>query len=256
MNREKVEFLNGTGETLAGLLELPESPATFALFAHCFSCSKDIAAASRISRSLAARNVATLRFDFTGLGNSDGDFANTNFSSNVEDLVSAADYLRANYQAPALLIGHSLGGTAVLIGAEHIPESKAVITIGSPSNAAQVKHNFSAHEAEIIEKGFSEVKLAGRTFTIKRQFLEDIEQYDKENHVASLGKALLIFHSPVDTIVSIDEAAKIYRHAKHPKSFISLDRADHLLTQKEDAEYVASIIAAWAQKYIGKIDNT
>ena len=250
LQKKKIEFPNNSGEMLAGLLELPEAPAAFALFAHCFTRSKDIAAASRISRSLAAQGVATLRFDFTGRGNSDGDFANTNFSSNVEDLVSAADYLRQGYMAPAIWIGHSLGGIAVMIGAEHIQESKAVITIASPSNANHVRENFSVHEAEIIDKGFTEVTLAGRTFIIKRQFLEDIEQYDRANHVATLGKALLIFHSPADTIVPIGEAALIYRHAKHPKSFISLDQADHLLSKKEDAEYVASIIAAWVQKYI------
>lgn len=253
LQRQRIEFPNNSGEKLAGLLELPESPTAFALFAHCFTCSKDIAAASRISRSLAVQGVASLRFDFTGLGNSDGDFANTNFSSNVEDLVCAADYLRQEFLAPAILIGHSLGGTAAMIGAEHIPESKAVITIGSPSNANHVRHIFSVHETEIIDKGYTEVKLAGRTFTIKRQFLKDIEQYDQANHVARLGKALLIFHSPMDTIVPIDEAARIYRHAKHPKSFISLDQADHLLTKKEDAEYVASIIAAWVQKYITSV---
>jgi alpha/beta superfamily hydrolase len=248
--RKKVEFKNTSGETLFGLLEIPEQPLSYAVFAHCFTCSKDIAAASRISRTLANKGVAVLRFDFTGLGNSDGDFSNTNFSSNVQDLVKAADFMRDNYQAPAIFIGHSLGGSAVLVAGLEVPELKAIVTIGAPATASHVKHNFAVHEKEILQKGLAEVNLAGRKFTIKDQFLKDIEQYQKSNHVANLRKALLVMHSPTDETVSIDEAAKIYGSAKHPKSFISLDKADHLLTQKEDSEYAAGLIAAWVGKYI------
>ena len=248
--REKIEFKNNSGETLFGLLEMPEEPVGYAVFAHCFTCSKDIAAASRISRALSNKGIAVLRFDFTGLGNSDGDFSNTNFSSNVQDLVNAAEFMCENYHAPGIFIGHSLGGAAVLVAALNIPDLKAVVTIGAPATASHVKHNFAVHEDEILQKGVAEVNLAGRKFTIKEQFLKDIDQYDRSNHVANLRKALLVMHSPVDETVSINEAAKIYGSAKHPKSFISLDKADHLLTRKEGSEYVASLIAAWVEKYI------
>lgn len=250
IKRDKVEFKNSLGETLLGLMEMPERPVGHAIFAHCFTCSKDIAAASRISRALSNKGIAVLRFDFTGLGNSDGDFSNTNFSSNVQDLVSAADFMRENYVAPGIFIGHSLGGAAVLVAALKIPELKAVVTIGAPATAAHVKRNFVVHETEILEKGLAEVNLAGRKFTIKEQFLKDIDKYDRSHHIADLDKALLVMHSPVDETVSINEAAKIYSNAKHPKSFISLDKADHLLTRREDSEYVAALIAAWVGKYI------
>ncbi|KAA3614115.1 MAG: alpha/beta fold hydrolase [Calditrichaeota bacterium] len=249
-SRSRVEFKNNSGETLYGLFEEPEQAVGYAIFAHCFTCSKDIAAASRISRALSNKGIAVLRFDFTGLGNSDGDFSNTNFSSNVEDLESAASFMRSNYQAPGILIGHSLGGAAVLVAAMEIPEVKAVVTIGAPATASHVKHNFAVHEADILEKGLAEVTLAGRKFTIKEQFLKDIDQYDRSNYLAKMRKALLVMHSPIDETVSINEAAKIYTNAKHPKSFISLDKADHLLTRKEDSEYVAGLISAWVEKYI------
>ena len=248
--RKKIEFQNNLGETLYGLLEKPDQTVGFAVFAHCFTCSKDIAAASRISRALSKKNIAVLRFDFTGLGNSDGDFSNTNFSSNVQDLVCAANYLKENYSAPSILIGHSLGGAAVLVPSQFIPEAKAVVTIGAPASAAHVKHNFGVHEDEILQKGKAEVNLVGRKFTIKKQFLEDLENYRALNHIADMHKAVLIMHSPTDAIVSIDEAAKIYTQARHPKSFISLDKADHLLTKKVDSEYVASLISAWVERYI------
>jgi len=248
--RKKAQFLNREGETLAGLLETPESPHAYALFAHCFTCSKDIAAASRISRALAGRGIATLRFDFTGLGNSDGDFANTNFSSNVADLVAAADYLRSEYQAPGMLIGHSLGGAAVLAAAGQIAEAKAVVTIGAPSDPGHVAHLFADHMDDIHGEGSAEVHLGGRRFHIKKQFLDDISSTSLEGHVAQLKKALLIFHAPFDDTVSIDEAGRIYARAKHPKSFISLDNADHLLTKKADSEYVAATIGAWVGRYL------
>jgi len=247
--REKVEFISGEN-TLSGLLESPETETKFyALFAHCFTCGKDIAAASRISRALVNKGIAVLRFDFTGLGNSDGDFANSNFSSNIKDLIAAAEFLRANYQAPKLLIGHSLGGAAVLGVAQHVTEATAVVTLGAPSDASHVAHNFSVHLDKIEEKGKAEVNLAGRKFTIEKQFLDDIKKYDT-SHISQLRKALLVMHSPIDSTVKIAEAEKIYQAALHPKSFVSLDNADHLLTSSQDAEYAAGIIAAWSSRYI------
>ena len=250
MNRIKLEFDNAAGDKLAGLLELPDQATSFALFAHCFTCGKDIAAASRISRALAAQGIAVLRFDFTGLGNSDGDFANTNFSSNVEDLLQAAKALERAYRAPEILIGHSLGGAAVLSAASRLDSVRAVVTIGAPASASHVAHLFAGQAEQIVEQGEAAVKLGNREFTIKRQFLEDIEQHGTTEQIRDLGAALLVFHSPLDKIVSIDEAARIYQAARHPKSFISLDRADHLLSKPVDAEYVAETIAAWAGRYL------
>ena len=250
--RQKVEFKSGTN-TLSGLLETPESEIKFyTLFAHCFTCGKDVAAASRISRALTAKGIAVLRFDFTGLGNSDGDFANTNFSSNIKDLIAAADFLRSEYQAPKLLIGHSLGGAAVLGVSQHVAESKAIVTIGAPSDAAHVAHNFSAHIPDIEEKGEAEVSLAGRKFKIQKQFLDDINQFGTQ-HISRLKKALLVMHSPIDATVNIQEAEKIYQAALHPKSFVSLDNADHLLSNRQDSEYAADVIASWASRYV--MDN-
>lgn len=252
--REKVEFISGEHK-LSGLLESPESEVKFyALFAHCFTCGKDIAAASRISRALVSKGIAVLRFDFTGLGNSDGDFANSNFSSNIQDLIAAADFLRTQYQAPRLLIGHSLGGAAVLGVAQHVEEVMAVVTIGAPSDAAHVAHNFALQLDDIEQNGKAEVNLAGRVFTIEKQFLDDIKRYDT-SHIGQLRKALLVMHSPIDNTVKIAEAEKIYQAALHPKSFVSLDDADHLLTNKRDAEYAADVIAAWAGRYIDARTN-
>ncbi|MCL6268773.1 alpha/beta fold hydrolase [Sansalvadorimonas sp. 2012CJ34-2] len=246
--RTKVQF-ESHGHNLAGLLETPDSQVrSYALFAHCFTCGKDMAAASRIARALTQHGIAVLRFDFTGLGNSDGDFANTNFSSNIQDLLAAAEYLRSKYQAPTLLIGHSLGGAAVLGVAEKVPEARAVVTIGAPHHAEHVAHNFTTSRNEIEQKGEAQVDLAGRKFVIKKQFLEDIENQQRD--IRNMKKALLVMHSPIDTTVEISEAEKIYKEARHPKSFICLDSADHLLTRKEDAEYAASLIASWAERYI------
>lgn len=248
---EKVSFPGALGETLAARLDLPDGPPrAYALWAHCFSCTKDVFAASRVARSLTENGIAVLRFDFTGLGASEGDFANTNFSSNVGDLVAAADWMRDNLEAPAMLLGHSLGGAAVLVAAAKVPEAKAVITIGAPADVAHVAHNFQNSIEEIEAKGEAEVLLVGRPFRIKKQFLDDIRAQNVEAAVAGLKKALLIFHSPVDATVGIDNAAAIYGAAKHPKSFVSLDDADHLLSRKEDAEYVAGVIAAWARRYV------
>ncbi|MDZ7839811.1 MAG: bifunctional alpha/beta hydrolase/OsmC family protein [Gammaproteobacteria bacterium] len=252
MSRQKLEFPNESGEILAGALELPDrgEPAAFALFAHCFTCGKDIAAASRIARALTDHGIAVLRFDFTGLGNSDGDFSNTNFSSNVADLVAAANFLRDHYRAPALLIGHSLGGAAVLAAAHQLPETKAVATISAPATARHVAHLFSDSTNIIKSEGSAKVSLGQRQFTIKSQLIDDLERFTDTAHIGRLRRPLLIFHSPLDNLVSIDEAAKIYAAAKHPKSFISLDQADHLLSNKQDSRYVAETLAAWAGRYV------
>lgn len=253
MRKIKFEFDNADGETLAGLLEMPDAPAEvfgYALFAHCFTCGKDIAAASRISRALAARGIGVLRFDFTGLGSSDGDFANTNFSSNIDDLVQAAQALQEQHQAPQILIGHSLGGAAVLAAAARLDSVRAVVTIAAPATAQHVSHLFRDASAAIREKGEARVALGAREFSIKLQFLDDIDRYTDTSQIRELDAALLILHSPLDGIVPIDEAARIYQAARHPKSFISLDRADHLLSDAADAEYVGTTIAAWASRYL------
>jgi putative redox protein len=247
--RRKVEF-ESNGITLSGALETPESdPRCYALFAHCFTCGKDVAAASRISRALTQAGIAVLRFDFTGLGNSDGDFSNTNFSSNLQDLLAAVDYLRDNHEAPQLLIGHSLGGTAVLAMAKDVAEAKAVATIGAPHGAEHVVHNFAASIESIKADGESEVTLGGRQFHIKKQFIDDLEQ-QQPGDLGKLRKALLVLHAPLDDTVSIEQAEKIYREARHPKSFISLDDADHLLSRKSDSESAAATIASWASRYL------
>lgn len=248
--RKKLIFPGQDGISLAGLLETPDAePISTVLFAHCFTCGKDIAAASRIARALVARGHQVLRFDFTGLGSSDGDFANTSFSSNVGDLLAAADFLREQENAPGLLIGHSLGGTAVLNAAHHIPECRGVVTIGSPADAQHVSKQFACDIEKIEEQGEAEVLLAGRKFTIRKQFIDDIRQTDTD-HIKNLKPALLVMHSPVDTVVDITQAERIYRAAKHPKSFISLGDADHLLSKATDAEYVSSVVAAWCSRFV------
>jgi len=253
--RQKIEFPGSCGTALAGLLETPDAPPlATALIAHCFTCGKDIAAASRIARSLVKSGYAVMRFDFTGLGNSDGDFANTNFSSNVQDLIAAADYLREQNLAPSILIGHSLGGTAVLNAAAAIPESRGIVTIGSPADAQHVSHQFACDIDTINEQGEAQVNLAGRKFTIKKQFLDDINNTSVEG-IARMKKALLVLHSPVDETVSVKEAERIYKAAHHPKSFISLDNANHLLTRAQDAEYVASVISSWSSRFIDSEDK-
>jgi len=247
----RATFKGSAGTELAARLDLPAGPvAGFALFAHCFTCTKDILAAKRIAAGLAAAGVGVLRFDFTGLGSSDGEFANTNFSSNVEDLVHAAAYLRANFAAPQLLIGHSLGGAAVLAAAAEIPEAKAVVTIGAPADVTHVLNQFGGSLDEIRQRGEARVTLAGRQFTIRRTFLEDAEGHRLASRIATLGKALLVMHAPLDAVVGIDNASKIFLAAKHPKSFVSLDDADHLLSNASVAAYAARVIVAWASKYL------
>jgi uncharacterized OsmC-like protein/fermentation-respiration switch protein FrsA (DUF1100 family) len=251
MPRKKLDFEGYDGSLLSALLEYPShTPRAYVLFAHCFSCGKDIAAASRISRALVALGFSVLRFDFTGLGNSQGDFENTNFSSNVQDLINAASFLEDEHMGPELLIGHSLGGTAVLAAAAGIKTCRAIVTIGSPFDPQNVTKNFGVDLQTIEELGEAEVSLGGRKFKIKKQFLDDVRNADSSNAIAHLRKPLLVMHSPLDRTVSINEAEKIYVAAKHPKSFVSLDNADHLLSNKADAEYAAAIIAQWAGKYI------
>ena len=246
-----ITFPGAFSNALSARLHLPaRKPVAYALFAHCFTCSKDLRAVVAISRSLARLGIATLRFDFTGLGESEGDFADTDFSSNVDDLVAAASYLREHHQAPALLVGHSLGGAAVLAAARRIPETKAVATIGAPSEPAHVRHLLAPAEPELEKEGEACVELAGRSFRIKKALLEDLNAQQNLDAVAELGAALLVFHSPQDEIVGIENARAIYEAARHPKSFVSLNGANHLLTRRDDAEYVATVLSAWAQRYL------
>ena len=254
MPHERFQFTGSEGQQLAAALDLPEhEPKAYALFAHCFTCGKDVLAAKRIAVTLAAKGIAVLRFDFTGLGSSEGDFANSTFSSNVADLVRAADHLRETRQVPAILIGHSLGGAAILAAAGQIPDAKAVVTIAAPSDPAHVTGLFADRIEHIRKHGESEVSLAGRPFRIKREFLDDIAEHSLMTHVAQLHKALLVMHAPTDDTVGIDNATRIFVTAKHPKSFVSLAGADHLLTNKNDAAYVADVIAAWASRYLDPV---
>ncbi|GJL86197.1 MAG: hypothetical protein DHS20C02_19720 [Micavibrio sp.] len=249
---DKIEFEGSQGHKLAARLDTPEGdPKTYALFAHCFTCSKDIYAAGRIAKALTEDGIAVLRFDFTGLGASEGDFANTNFTSNVQDLVKAAEYMDAHLQAPSILIGHSLGGAAVLMATSQITSIKAVATLAAPADSAHVAHHFAEDREEILEKGEAEVKLAGRPFRIQKQFIEDIEAQSMDEAIANLKRPLLVMHAPLDSTVGIENAEHIFRHAKHSKSFVSLDDADHLLRKKEDAEYAGHVISAWAGRYSG-----
>jgi putative redox protein len=251
MRTERFDFPNARGQTLAALLHRPAGePAAFALFAHCFTCGKDNLAAKRIAEALAERGIAVLRFDFTGLGASGGEFANTHFSSNIADLVAAADHLRRAAHAPALLVGHSLGGAAVLAAAGRIPEARAVATIAAPSDPGHVTGLFKDQVADIRAEGEREVLLAGRPFRIRREFLDDVAEQNLLAQVKDLGKALLVLHSPTDHTVGIDNATRIFLAARHPKSFVSLADADHLLTRRRDALYAAHVIAAWAERYV------
>jgi uncharacterized OsmC-like protein/pimeloyl-ACP methyl ester carboxylesterase len=254
MPNQRFQFPGSEGQQLAAALDLPEGePIAYALFAHCFTCGKDVLAARRIALALAAKGIAVLRFDFTGLGSSEGDFANSTFSSNVADLVHATDHLRETRKAPAILIGHSLGGAAILAAAERIPDAKAVVTIAAPSDPAHVTGLFADHIDDIRKHGKVEVSLAGRPFHIKKEFLDDIAEHNLMAQVTKLHKALLIMHAPTDDTVGIDNATKIFVAAKHPKSFVSLAEADHLLTRKRDAIYVADVIAAWAERYLDPV---
>lgn len=248
---KRITFPGHSGANLAARLDLPNGPhLATALFAHCFTCSKDIPAARRISQQLAAAGIAVLRFDFTGLGHSDGEFSNTTFATNLADLRAAASWLKERGMAPDLLIGHSLGGAAMLRVARDIPSSRAVVTLGAPFDPSHVTENFSDQVDEICKEGEAQVDLGGRAFTIKRDFIDDISAQDMQSAVSQLDKALLVLHAPRDAIVGINNAAEIFVAAKHPKSFVTLDNADHLITKPEDAEYAAGVISAWAKRYL------
>ncbi|MBE0565939.1 MAG: alpha/beta hydrolase [Krumholzibacteria bacterium] len=249
--RRRFTFTNAQGLSLDGALEEPAGGVRgTALFAHCFTCGKDVIAASRIARALAGHGFAVLRFDFTGLGNSDGDFANTDFSSNVDDLAAAADALREDGRAPVLLVGHSLGGAAVLAAAHRIPEARGVVTIGAPAEPDHVLQLLEGAVDRIEQEGRAEVNLAGRRFTISRGFLEDLERHSLAARIEALDRALVVMHSPQDLIVGIGNAERIFKAARHPKSFVSLDPADHLLTDRADAAFVAALIAAWGERLL------
>lgn len=249
---EKFTFPGSSGHDLAGRLDLPEQePRALALFAHCFTCGKDVVAASRISRRLVERGFGVLRFDFTGLGGSDGEFANTDFTSNVEDLVAAAAALEEHHAAPALLIGHSLGGAAVVATAARIESVTAVATIGAPADPGHVAGVFDDDDrARIRREGRAEVVLAGRRFTIGAGLLEDVATQRLEAALGGLERALLVLHAPGDQQVGIENARQLYEWARHPKSFVTLDGADHLLTVPRDAEYVADVLSVWAARYL------
>ena len=250
-----VKFPGRHGHELAARLEMPSlPPRAYALFAHCFTCSKDSKAAVFLADALSEHGIAVLRFDFTGLGGSQGDFANTDFSSNVGDLVAAAAWLRANHKAPAILVGHSLGGAAMLAAARDIPESKAVATIAAPFEPSHVKGLLHDAADAIAKDGSAEVDLGGRRFTIRKEFLDDLDKQPQREAIAKLGRALLIMHSPADDTVSIDNAAEIFMCARHPKSFVSLDKASHLLTNRDDARYAANVLAAWASRFVALDD--
>ncbi len=250
-------FDNAQGEALAARLDVPPDgrPRACAIFAHCFTCSKTLSAVSHISRALVNEGIAVLRFDFTGLGESEGDFADTTFSSNVADLLAAAAFLEREHQAPALLVGHSLGGAAVLCAAAHLPSVRAVVTIGAPFDPAHIRHLFADGIDEIAAQGEATVDLGGRPFVIKQEFLDDLSEAGSRDHIAHLGKALLVMHAPADKTVSIDNARRIFEAARHPKSFVSLDAADHLLTEPADARYAGRVLAAWADAYIGAAEH-
>ena len=250
-----VRFPNAAGQSLAGRLDLPPNgtPRAYALYAHCFTCGKDVRAAVNIGRALAREGIAMLRFDLTGLGESEGSFADTTFSGNVADLKAAARFLAENYQAPKILIGHSLGGTAVLEAAHDIPSSVAVATIGAPADPEHVAMLLGPAREVIENEGEADVTLVGRKFHFKKAFLDDLKMRPWADNLKGLRKALLVFHSPADTTVDISNAARIFGAALHPKSFISLNEADHLLTRETDSEYVGLILGAWASKYLGEL---
>jgi uncharacterized OsmC-like protein/alpha-beta hydrolase superfamily lysophospholipase len=257
MQFQKLTFQNERGERLAARLDMPidEKPRAFALFAHCFTCTKNLNAVFHINQALTRRGIAVLRFDFTGLGESEGDFSETNFRTNVSDLVSAANFLASNFEAPKLLIGHSLGGAAVLQAAAHIPSGVAVATIAAPFELGDLRRHLGSSVKKLEERGETSITLAGKTFVITKQFLDDLEQTRMEDSIRNLGRALLVFHSPRDTVVDIENAGRIFQAAKHPKSFVSLDQSDHLLSDRMDARYLGEVLAAWAGKFMRELEH-
>ncbi|MCE2503924.1 MAG: OsmC family protein [Chlorobi bacterium] len=257
MNYQRITFDNGRGEKLAARLDFPVDgvPAAWALFAHCFTCTKNLRAVGNISSALNRERIAVMRFDFTGLGESEGDFADTNFSSNVDDLVAGARFLEENYQASSIIIGHSLGGAAVLQAVSRIPSIRAVATIGAPYNPEHATHLLEGSIEEIEERGEARIMLAGSSFTIKKQFLDDLDETNMSEKIRTLERALLVLHAPLDDTVGIENAASIFHTAKHPKSFVSLDKADHLLSNEDDSHYAGSVIASWAKRYVELPEN-
>lgn len=258
MSLQKITFQNKEGQSLVGRIELPADrhPHNFALFAHCFTCTKNLSAVKNISKALTANGFGVLRFDFTGLGESEGDFEDTNFSGNVEDLIAAAQYLKTTYMAPTLIVGHSLGGAASIFAAGEIEEVMAVATVGAPSNPQHVTHLLKSGLEEIEANGKAVINLSGRDFTIKKQFVDDLQTKSLPDTVRTMRKPLLVLHSPQDMTVGIKNAEAIYTAAHHPKSFVSLDGADHLLSNKQDSQYVGKVIAGWAQRYIQLPETT
>jgi len=258
MEFKKIKFTNAEGQELSARLDLPDnkSPEAYVLFAHCFTCNKNLTAVRTISKALTSNGFGVLRFDFTGLGESEGDFEDTNFSSNVQDLIAASSYLEQEFEAPKLLIGHSLGGAAVIFAAKAIPSILAVVTIGAPSCPQHIQHLIKSNLEEIKESGIAEVMIGGRSFFIKQQFLDDINSKNLARTVKNFKKSLLVMHSPQDKTVGIENASEIYAAAMHPKSFISLNGADHLLSNKEDSFYVGNLIASWVLRYIKSSNKT
>lgn len=252
MPTKRITFAGSQGHELAARLELPDSdePKAYALFAHCFTCSKNFKAPTHISHALAKEGFGVLRFDFTGLGESEGDFADTNFSSNVQDLIKAAEYLGEEHQAPKIVIGHSLGGAAILQAATKLGKVDAVVTIGAPYDPGHVKHLLGDAVEKLKTEETAQVTIAGRTFSIQRQFVEDLEEQEMKETIGGLRRALLVLHAPLDATVGVDNAALIFQAAKHPKSFVSLDTADHLLSNEDDARYAGALIAVWSSRYL------
>lgn len=252
MLSEKIDFPSDEGHKLSAYLDIPAvaKPRAYALFAHCFTCSKDLRVIRSLSRAMNQKGFAVFRFDFTGLGESEGDFGASGFTSNMQDLLSASKFLKENYEAPSILIGHSLGGAAVLGAAGQLDHVKAVATIGAPAQASHVTHLFEESVEELRSKGHATVNIGGRPFEMTSSFLNDLERYESTDHIQKLRKPLAIFHSPQDRVVSIENAAKIYHAAHHPKSFISLDGVDHLVNNREDAEYIGNTLAAWVSRYL------
>jgi len=245
-----ITFENKQGNTLAGIIDVAEEPRVHAIFAHCFTCSKDQPASYRICKSLAAHGIQVLRFDFSGLGKSEGEFSSNTFSNNVDDIEAAVAYLNTHYSPPQLLIGHSQGGIAAVAAACKLDQIQAVATIASPSRPSHVLEHFKQHIPAIMENGFADIEIFERSYRITKEYVEDIHTYDERNYIRKLNKPIIIFHAPLDNTVSIDEAANIFMTAKHPKSFISLDKTDHLISKKQDAEYIAENIACWSKRYV------
>jgi len=251
MSGQRFDFTGAQGQRLAGRLDLPEAPpVAFALFAHCFTCTKDSLAAVRIARALTAHRVGVLRFDFTGLGQSEGEFGDSTFGGSVQDLLAAARAMEANGQAPSLLIGHSLGGAAALAAAADMPSVKAVATLAAPFDVKHVTRLFGDGLQKLLEQGEAEVDLGGRPFLVRRTFVDELGAHDQRQRIAGLRRALLVMHAPRDDTVDIDNASAIFLAARHPKSFVSLDDADHLLTRPVDAAYAADVISIWASRYL------